>query len=98
MLVVAKDLQAQYENALDPHRLAASREPHFRKWLRFYLDFSSKYGHSPGSKCSLPLFHGQARPEETVYGCSSSTHQTMSIQKIKNVDPATWEVSFKKKE
>jgi hypothetical protein len=52
MLVVAKDLQTQYESA------SISRElrPQFRKWLRFYLDFCSKYEHSPGLKSSLPLF------------------------------------------
>ena len=56
MLVVAKDLQTQYEKALDSASISRELRPHFRKWLRFYLDFCSKYGHSPGSKSSLPLF------------------------------------------
>ena len=54
--VVAKDLQAQYEKALDSASISRELRPQFRKWLRFYLDFCSKYGHSPGLKSSLPLF------------------------------------------
>ena len=56
MLVVAKDLQTQYEKALDSASISRELRPHFRKWLRFYLDFCSKYGHSPRSKSSVPLF------------------------------------------
>jgi hypothetical protein len=56
MLVVAKDLQTQYEKALDSASISRELRPQFRKWLRFYLDFCSKYGHSPpGLKSSLPL-------------------------------------------
>jgi hypothetical protein len=39
MLVVAKDLQTQYEKALDSASISREPRPHFRKWLRFYLDF-----------------------------------------------------------
>jgi hypothetical protein len=56
MLVVAKDLQTQYEKALDSASISRELCPHFRKRLRFYLDFCSKYRHSPGLKSSLPLF------------------------------------------
>jgi hypothetical protein len=37
MLVVAKDLQTQYEKALDSASISRELRPHFRKWLRFYL-------------------------------------------------------------
>jgi hypothetical protein len=56
MLVVAKDLQTQYEKALDSASISRELRPHFRKWLRFYLDFCSKYGHSLRSKSGVPLF------------------------------------------
>ena len=48
MLVVAKDLQTQYEKALDSASISRELRPQFRKWLRFYLDFCSN--------SSLPLF------------------------------------------
>jgi hypothetical protein len=44
------------EKALDFASIGRELRPHFRKWLRFYLDFCSKYGHSPRSKSSSPLF------------------------------------------
>jgi hypothetical protein len=56
MLVVPKDLQTQYEKALDSASISREVRLHFRKWLRFYLDFCSKYGHSPRWKSSVPLF------------------------------------------
>lgn len=56
MLVVAKDLQTQYEKTLDSASISRELRPHFHEWLRFYLDFSSNYGHPPGSQSSLPLF------------------------------------------
>jgi hypothetical protein len=56
MLVVAKDLQRQYEKALDSASISRELRPHFRKWLRLYLDFCFKYGHSPRPKSSLPHF------------------------------------------
>ena len=57
MLVVAKDLQTQYEKALDSASISRELRPQFRKWLRFYLDFfAPSTGHSPpGLKSSLPL-------------------------------------------
>jgi hypothetical protein len=44
------------EKALDSASISRELRPHFRKRLRFYFDFCSKYGHSPMSKSSLPLF------------------------------------------
>ena len=51
-----KDLQTQYEKARDSASISRELRPQFRKWLRFYLDFCSKYGHSRDLKSSLPLF------------------------------------------
>jgi hypothetical protein len=47
MLVGAQDLQTQYEKALDSASISRELRPQFRKWLRFYLDFCSKYGLRP---------------------------------------------------
>jgi hypothetical protein len=52
-------LQTQYEKALDSASISRELRPHFRKWLRFYLDSCSKYGHSPRSKSSVPLFRAK---------------------------------------
>jgi hypothetical protein len=40
--------------------------PDYRKWLSFYLDFCSKYGHPPDSKESLPRFLFEARFEKPI--------------------------------
>ena len=46
MKVGTKDLQTQYEKALDSASISRELRPHFRKWLRFYFDFCSKYASS----------------------------------------------------
>jgi hypothetical protein len=35
MLIIAKDLQTQYEKALDSALISRELRPNFRKWLRF---------------------------------------------------------------
>ena len=56
MLTLAIDLQSWPEKALDFASISRGLHSDFRKWLRFYLDFCSKYGHSPRSKSSVALF------------------------------------------
>jgi hypothetical protein len=61
-----KDLQTQYGKALDSASISREVRPHFRKWLRFYLDFCSKYGRSTKVEVQCAAFHGQARLEESA--------------------------------
>jgi hypothetical protein len=55
MLQVPRDTQVAFDRNIQQ---AVRREewPDYRKWLRFYLDFCSKYRHPPDSKGSLPRF------------------------------------------
>jgi hypothetical protein len=39
MLVIAKDLQTQYEKALKSASIRRELHSHFRNYQRFYLDF-----------------------------------------------------------
>jgi hypothetical protein len=50
MLVIAKDLQTQYEKTLKSASIRRELYSHFRKYQCFYLVFCSKYGHPPTSK------------------------------------------------
>ena len=54
MLMIAKDLQTQYEKVLKSASIRRELRSHFRKYQCFHLDFCSKYGHPPTSK-SLTL-------------------------------------------
>ena len=57
MLVVAKDLQTQYEKALDSASISRELRPHFRKWLRFYPDFAASTDMRPEADKFVAHFH-----------------------------------------
>jgi hypothetical protein len=43
MLVIPADILAQYNAILVKRAVPASRHADYKKWLRYYLDFSGKY-------------------------------------------------------
>ena len=45
-----------FERRLEGARIPELQRPGYRKWLRFYIDFCHKYGHSPTSASSLGPF------------------------------------------
>jgi hypothetical protein len=47
MLPLPPDLVARYDETLSHSAIPAHQQPHYRKWLRFYLDFCGKYDRPP---------------------------------------------------
>ena len=43
MQLIPDDIWAHYEAALTTRAVPVSRHAEYRKWLRYYLDFRSKY-------------------------------------------------------
>jgi integron integrase len=56
MLPLPPDLLSRYDDTLSQNAIPAYRHPHYRKWLRFYLDFCTKYGHPPLERESVRGF------------------------------------------
>jgi integron integrase len=56
MLPIAPDLLLRYDETLSRNAIPAHQRPHYRKWLRFYLDFCAKYGHPPLERESVRAF------------------------------------------
>src|SRR5271167_3843811 len=56
MQEVPQDVAAAFERQLDRARVPATQRPDYCKWLRFYLGFCHKYGHSPAAPTSLGPF------------------------------------------
>jgi hypothetical protein len=52
MRPVPPEIWATFERRLHEARVSASQRPDYRKWVRFYLDFCQKYGHSAASPAS----------------------------------------------
>jgi integron integrase len=49
-------LLSAFNSALAQENVPVSNRSYYLKWLRFYLDFCQKYGHTPEKPSSLPLF------------------------------------------
>jgi hypothetical protein len=46
MLQVPRDIQVAFDRRIEEALVRREERPTYRKWLRFYLDFCLKYGHS----------------------------------------------------
>ena len=56
MKAIPPDIKTLYDKALIKCAVPVPVHFHYRKWLRYYLDFCSKYHHAPDSRQSLKLF------------------------------------------
>lgn len=56
MLPIPPDLLARYDEILSQNAIPAYQQPHYRKWLCFYLDFCAKYDHPPLDRETVRAF------------------------------------------
>jgi hypothetical protein len=56
MIKIPEGLQKKYSVLLTNSAVAPDHYKHFRKWLRYYLDFCQKYQHPYADENSLLLF------------------------------------------
>ena len=65
----------QYEEVLKRHEVPRNLYPHFRKWLRYFLDFHSKYHSSCDQPEQVRLFLGKLREKnQTEAQCQQAAH------------------------
>ena len=56
MLPIPQHIDACFSNALMKKGIPTYKQFQFKKWLRYYLDFCSKYNHLPTNGKSLAPF------------------------------------------
>jgi len=56
MKPIPLDMSARYSSLLIQRAIPQRNHSHYRKWLRYYLDFCQKYGFRPSDRNSLPHF------------------------------------------
>ena len=61
MLNIPMALVRRYDSALTDKDVATNIRGHFKKWLRYYLDFCHKYGFEPTDRQSFPAFNDKLR-------------------------------------
>ncbi len=103
MKPIPYEIKILYNAALIKNRVSLPAHFHYRKWLRYYLDFCLKYNHEPINKDSLALFiqklkdknqteqqRKQAVAAVTIYyKIKKMDHGKTKILKTKNEDIST---------
>ncbi len=56
MITIPDALWRKFDRSLDAAGVAGGEHRAFRKWLRYYLDFCSKYKHGYADAASIPPF------------------------------------------
>jgi len=59
MIDIPPELRSKYTPFLAQRQVPSHSHNIYLKWLRFYLDFCTKYQHKPSLRSSLPLFIGK---------------------------------------
>ncbi len=75
MLAIGRALRTEYERKLVERKVAKNVRTRHLKWLRYYLDFCSKYHHQPVNPASLPKFINKLREKrQTSFQQAEAAH------------------------
>ena len=64
MIKVPSDIASRFNTSLADKAIPKNLHFHYRKWLRYYLDFCKKYGHGHLSKKSVSSFIKKLRDKK----------------------------------
>jgi len=57
MLPLSSEVVHAYDAALAQRKISSDERNHYKKWLRYYLDYCHKYHFSPADQQSFSHFH-----------------------------------------
>ena len=64
MKQIPQEFLTRFEAQLNINQISQQESFYYKKWLQYYIDFCSKYGHAPKSSHSLPLFIRKLREKQ----------------------------------
>jgi hypothetical protein len=65
MKKIPQQVLIKFENGLLKNNILADQQFFYKKWLRYYFDFCSKYKHDSQNPESLPHFINKLREKKT---------------------------------
>ena len=80
MIVIFPRLRSAYEEKMHDGKIAREVQHRYLKWLRYYLDFCSKYGHPPGKTASLPIFIEKLQEKKQAQFQQEEAKQAIEIE------------------
>jgi hypothetical protein len=88
MFSIPKEIADQYDNVLQQRAIPEVFRAHYRKWLRYFLDFCQKYPPPEGRSEQIRLFIAKLRTKkQTPRQCTQAAHaislyfETQPLQK-----------------
>lgn len=92
MLPIPENISVQFNNVLRQRAIPESFHVHYRKWLRYFLDFCEKYPPPEGKSERIRLFIEKLKSKkQTPRQCSQAAHAIslfFELQQVKNHAPS----------
>jgi len=79
MLIITPNITHLYDAALSHHCIEKKLHSHYKKWLRFYLDFCNKYNFDPNQESSFPLFNNKLQDKNQTEFQQKQAFQAVSL-------------------
>lgn len=79
MKQIPQEFLIRFESRLRKNQISPQEYSYYKKWLRYYIDFCSKYGHAPKCSHSLPLFINKLREKSQTRSQQKQAYNAILI-------------------
>ncbi|MBN1931862.1 MAG: hypothetical protein JW786_09670 [Desulfobacterales bacterium] len=79
MLSIPPALMRSYDLLLNRKGINNNHQPHYKKWLRYYLDFCNKYEYNPKDIRSFPAFNDKLKNKKQPESLRKQAYFTVSL-------------------
>lgn len=79
MKQIPQEFLTRFEAQLNINQISQQESFYYKKWLQYYIDFCSKYGHAPKSSHSLPLFIHKLREKQQTRSQQKQAYNAILI-------------------
>jgi len=92
MLTLSADLEKSYEALLMLRNIPVARQPYYIKWLRYFLDYCSKYPSDNGNTDQVRRFLEKLQSKkQSSFQCQQAAHAVSLYFEVTNSAPASQE-------
>ena len=79
MKQIPQDIVTRFRESLDKKAVPKELYPHYKKWLRHYLDFNQKYQYDPSNRETLHHFIEKLRSKNQTSQQQKQAYNAISI-------------------
>jgi len=79
MLPLPPVMLRAYDALLAQRNVVGGERNHYRKWLRYYLDYCHKYHHDPADRMSFSVFHQKLSSKNQSESSCRQAHRAVVL-------------------